>query len=188
MNAGLLRYLPNCLTLSRVVLAIPLGILILREDYTWALSIGLVAGLTDALDGFLARRLNALSRLGAALDPIADKTLIMTTFLSLAQSGLIPWYLAIAVIVRDVVIVIGAACYHRFIGRFEFSASALSKCNMLIQICFCVLVLASQILPEIPPVATLVGSIAVLFLAAASGADYVISWAAKAIQSRRAED
>ena len=184
----MLRYLPNSLTFLRLLLALPLGILILREQYDWALATGVFAGVTDALDGFFARRLNALSRFGAALDPIADKVLILVAFVCLAEVGLLPWYLAIAVIARDLVIVAGAACYHRFIGSFEFAATKLSKSNMVVQISFCVLVLLSQVVDSIPPQITLFGAAAVLFLAAASGFDYVMSWTIKAIESRKTKE
>jgi len=181
----MLQYLPNALTLTRLLLALPLGLLILRENYHWALATGAFAGITDALDGFFARRLQALSRFGAILDPIADKILVTVTFLCFAQVELVPWYLAIAVITRDIVIVIGAACYYKFVGPFEFAATNLSKANMFIQITFCVLVLASRILPGIPDAAILLGSAAVLFIAAASGFDYVMSWTIKAVEARK---
>ena len=184
----MLQHLPNALTFSRLLLALPLGLLILREDFPLALAVGLLAGLTDALDGFFARRLQAFSRFGAILDPVADKILITVSFLCFAQIELVPWYLAIAVIVRDLVIVLGAACYYKLIGPFEFAATALSKANMFIQISFCALVLASQIMPDMPPIAMLLGSIAVLFIAAASGFDYVMSWTIKALQSRQSHE
>ena len=184
----MLQYLPNSLTILRLLLTLPLGILILRENYSMALAVGFLAGLSDALDGFFARRLDAFSRFGAALDPVADKTLIMVTFVCLARVELIPWYLAIAVIARDLIIVTGAACYYRLIGPFEFSATNLSKGNMFIQISFCVLVLMSQVISGIPPVAIFAGTAAVLFIAAASGFDYMMSWTIKAIQSRKASE
>lgn len=181
----MLQYLPNGLTFLRLVLAVPLGVLILRGDFGAALVVGLFAGITDALDGFFARRLDAFTRFGAALDPIADKTLITVTFLSLASLELIPWYLAGAVIARDLVIVAGAACYYKMIGPFEFEATRLSKANMFVQISFCVLVLFMQVVDWIPPIAMLAGMVAVLFIAAASGFDYVMSWTIKALQSRK---
>jgi cardiolipin synthase len=184
----MLHYLPNCLTFSRLLLALPLGVLILHENYNWALGIGILAGLTDAFDGFFARRFNALSRFGATLDPIADKILITVSFLCLAQVTLIPWYLAIAVITRDIIIIAGAACYYKFIGPFEFSATTLSKINMLVQVAFCTLVLLSQVIPGIPPEAIIVATAAVLFIAAASGFDYIMSWTIKAIQSRQRDE
>lgn len=184
----MLRHLPNSLTFLRLLLALPLGVLILREQYAAALMVGVIAGISDALDGFIARRLNAISRFGAALDPVADKTLITVSFVCLAAVDLVPWYLAIAVITRDLVIVAGAACYYKLIGPFEFAATALSKSNMVIQIAYCVLVLLSQVVDNIPPQLTLLGTVAVLFLAAASGFDYVMSWTIKAIQSRKSEE
>lgn len=184
----MLQYLPNCMTASRLLLAGPLGYLILQQEYQWALLVGLVAGLTDALDGFLARRLNALSRFGAALDPIADKVLITVAFLCFAQVGLIPWYLALAVILRDLVIVLGASCYHWLIGPFEFAATRLSKANMFIQIAFCVLVLLAQVVAWIPGETITAGSAAVLFIAGASGCDYIIKWTGKALRQRRQQD
>jgi cardiolipin synthase len=184
----MLHYLPNSLTILRLLLAVPLGLLILREDYAWALGIGLLAGLTDALDGFAARHLGVFSRIGAALDPIADKILITVSFVCLALVELAPWYLAVAVILRDLVIVAGAACYYLIIGPFEFTATRLSKSNMFIQISFCVLVLLSQVVPNIPPEAAQAGSSAVLFIAVVSGFDYVLSWTIKAVQSHNAKE
>lgn len=181
----MLRYLPNALTLSRLILAAPLGILILRQNYEWALVVGLLAAASDALDGFLARRLNVLSRCGAALDPIADKVLITVAFLGFAQVGLIPWYLAAVVIARDLVILVGATCYHWLIGTFDFAATPLSKANMFIQICFCALVLTAQVFTTIPQMAITLASAAVLFFAGASGSDYVIKWSAKALRQGR---
>ncbi len=184
----MLKFLPNALTLSRLLLAAPLGYFIVQQAYDWALVTGVVAGLTDALDGLLARRLNALSRLGAALDPIADKVLITVAFICFASTGLIPWYLALAVILRDVIIVLGAVCYHWLVGPFEFSATRLSKANMFIQISFCALVLAAQVASWIPPATIIAASVAVLFIAGASGCDYVLKWSVKAVQQKHKED
>ncbi len=181
----MLQYLPNALTLSRLLLAGPLGFLILHQNYEWALGVGLLAGVTDALDGFFARRLGVFSRLGAALDPIADKVLVTIAFVCFAHTGLIPWLLALAVIARDLIIVLGAACYHWLIGAFDFSATRLSKANMFIQISFCALVLAAQVTDWIPHAAITAGSAAVLFIAGASGFDYIVNWSIKAIQQRR---
>lgn len=180
----MLRYLPNCLTFSRLLMALPLGILILRQDYPWALAVVAVAALTDALDGFFARRLQAFSRFGAAMDPIADKVLVLVSFLTFAQVGLIPWYLAIVVIARDLVIVAGALCYHWLIGSFEFAASNLSKANMFVQMSFCILVLVAQLIAQFPGEIITLGMIAVIFIAASSGFDYVMSWTLKAIKIR----
>jgi len=182
----MLRHLPNSLTALRLLLAAPLGLMILRGDYASALAIGCLAGVTDALDGFLARRLNAQSRLGAALDPVSDKILITVTFVCFAQMGLAPWYLAIIVFSRDIIIVIGAIAYHKMIGPFEFSATRLSKGNMCVQISFCVLVLLAQVIEGVAPILLFSCMVAVLFFAVASGLDYSLSWTIKALQVRKA--
>jgi cardiolipin synthase len=181
----MLHHLPNLLTGSRLLLAAPLGYFLLHQDYRWALAVVCIAGATDALDGFIARRLGALSRLGAALDPVADKVLVTVAFLCFAYTALVPWSVAIAVIARDLVIVLGASCYYWLIDDLEFSATRLSKLNMTVQIGFCLLVLATQLAPSIPPVTVTIGSAAVLFFVGASGCDYIVKWSVKAARLGR---
>ncbi len=178
----MLRYLPNALTISRLVLALPLGLLILRQEFALALGVGLLAGITDALDGYSARKLGYLSQLGAALDPVADKLLILVSFFCMASVSLIDWSLAALVIGRDLVIVCGALCYRLLVGPFTFGATTLSKLNMAIQIGFCVLILSAQLLP-IPNSLVLLCSAAVVLAAIASGLDYVVTWSRLARQS-----
>ncbi len=182
----MIRYLPNALTASRLVLALPLGWLILQGEYAWALGVGVVAGATDALDGYTARKLGYFSQLGAALDPLADKTLVTVSFLCMASMELIPWYVAITIIARDLVIVAGALSYRLLIGPFPFGATALSKFNMVVQICFCVAVLAAQLYTGIPPQWLMVATSIVIAVAIISGLDYVITWSRKAAAERKA--
>ena len=181
----MLRYLPNALTMLRLLLTLPLGWLILREQFSEALVVGFIAGLTDALDGAVARRLGAFSRLGAALDPVADKLLITVCMLSFAEIELIPWWLALAVIGRDLVIVGGALCYHWMIGQLEFEPTNLSKANMFVQIAFCILVLITQLLPDLPRTLQSYSYWLVLAVALASGIHYVWLWSNKALKARR---
>jgi cardiolipin synthase len=180
-----LRYLPNTLTLLRLLLALPLGYLILRQEYGLALVVGFLAGVTDALDGFAARKLGYFSQFGAALDPIADKTLVTVAVISFASVGILPWWVAMTIIARDLVIVSGALCYRLLIGSFTFGASTLSKLNMALQIGFCVLLLAAQLDMGIP--ATVIdGAIyVVLVIAIVSGLDYVVTWSRKALAEKR---
>lgn len=177
----MLRYLPNALTILRLLLTLPLGWLILREQFSDALIVGFIAGLSDALDGWVARRLGAFSRLGAALDPVADKLLITVCMLSFAQIELIPWWLALAVIGRDLVIVGGALCYHWMIGQLEFEPTNLSKANMFVQIAFCILVLITQLFPDLPRTLQTSSYYLVLAVALVSGVHYVWLWSHKAL-------
>ncbi len=181
------RQIPNALTVLRLLLAVPLGYCIANGSYGQALLLGFTAGASDALDGFLARRLDAKTRLGSILDPIADKTIITVAFCSFAFAGLIPWYLALVVVLRDMVIVAGAYTYHHLIGPYELDATLLSKLNMCVQVTFCLLILLAQMYVQIPAVFLLMGTVAVLFFAAASGFDYVMSWSIKALRAGRDE-
>jgi cardiolipin synthase len=180
----MMRYLPNVLTASRLVLALPLGWLILQGEYGWALGAGVIAGATDALDGYAARKLGHFSQFGAALDPLADKILVTVTFLCMAQMELIPWYVAITIIARDLVIVSGALAYRLLIGPFTFGATMLSKFNMLVQICFCVTLLAAQQFGGIDPTWLTIMTSIVLIVAVVSGVDYVFTWSRKALDAR----
>lgn len=177
----MLKYLPNALTTLRLLLALPLGILILRQDYQLALWVGLLAGITDALDGFAARKLNYLSPLGAMLDPVADKLLVLITFICLASVGLIDEELAYIVIGRDLIIVGGAICYRLVIGSFNFGARPLSKLNMIVQIFFCILILSTQLTPSIPQNLVSITTTIVIVIAIISGLDYIMAWTKKAL-------
>ena len=181
----MLRYLPNALTFLRLLLALPLGYLILNQQYALALVVGFLAGVTDALDGFAARKLGYYSQFGAALDPVADKTLVTIAVVCFASVGIIPWWVAITIIARDLVIVGGALCYRLLIGNFTFGATTLSKLNMAIQICFCVLLLAAQLYPEIPAKLIEGATYVVLAIALVSGLDYVVTWSRKALAEKR---
>ncbi|MDZ7785115.1 MAG: CDP-alcohol phosphatidyltransferase family protein [Halioglobus sp.] len=181
----MLRYLPNSLTVLRLLLALPLGVFILRENYPMALGVGLAAGLSDSLDGFFARRLHALSRFGAVLDPIADKLLISVCLVCFAAVQLVPWSLAVVIIARDLIIVLGAACYLLLYGPVTFAATTLSKCNMFVQVSFCLLVLLSEVVAGIPREVLLTGGLLIMFFAVASGVDYVVLWTRKAWREQR---
>lgn len=181
----MLRYLPNALTFLRLLLAVPLGYLILRQEYGMALAVGFLAGVTDALDGFAARKLDSFSQLGAALDPVADKILVTIALLCLASVEIVPWWVAITIITRDLVIVSGALCYRLLIGSFTFGATSLSKLNMLIQICFCVLLLAAQLYTDITQSLIDGATYVALIIAIVSGLDYVVTWSRRAMEEKQ---
>lgn len=122
----------NQLTLLRI-LAIPAFVLLLTYGYLgWALTIFVSAGLTDALDGLIARRANQRTSLGAWLDPMADKLLLVTTFVALTIPALdvtnhIPLWLTILLISRDIVIVAVVAIVNLAVGPRTFRPSLLGK-------------------------------------------------------------
>ncbi len=106
-----MRHLPNLLTCLRLALVLPVAWLLLRQQYPQALWLFLLAGLSDALDGLLARRFGWTSRLGAWLDPIADKLLLVISYVCLTLNGLVPVWLTAVLLLRDLVIVGGAGAF-----------------------------------------------------------------------------
>ena len=108
--------IPNLLTILRILLA-PLFILLVASGAPYkAALVMVIAGATDMLDGYLARRLSLETPIGAALDGLADKLFLSSAFLALAVTGLIPWWLALVVITKDVII-LGTVFYLKFAGR-----------------------------------------------------------------------
>ena len=101
--------IPNLITVIRILLVPLLAIFLLEEEYGYALLVFVIAGVSDGLDGFLARLLKQQTRLGSILDPLADKALLITAFVILAVIGVIPRWLAVLVVSRDLIILAGFA-------------------------------------------------------------------------------
>jgi cardiolipin synthase (CMP-forming) len=171
---------PNLLSLLRMGL-VPLFIITaVNGDSRKALLIFLVAGVTDALDGFIARFWNQKSLLGAYLDPIADKLLLMSAYIVLSIPGFnrgpeIPVWVTILVIARDVLIVVVALVLYLAAGIRTFPPSVLSKVNTALQVAAVVLVLVSGTLPDVRLI-ELAADAAIYLVAGltvASGLDYI---------------
>jgi len=128
------RTTPNLLTLLRICMAPFLVAAILEHRYALSLGLFVGEGLTDALDGLLARLLKQRTMLGQYLDPVADKLLLSTLFVVLMVQGLIPMRVTVLVLGRDVGIVVVAALLYAATGRREFSPSIFGKANTLAQI------------------------------------------------------
>ena len=130
----MLRNLPNILTLLRILL-VPVVILSLREgQYVSALVLFLLAGITDGLDGWIAKRFDCVSQLGTILDPVADKLLISSTFVMLVLLGDIPFWLVLMVVCRDVGIVGGYVILQLLGDVMVIQPTLLSKINTVLQI------------------------------------------------------
>ncbi|HFD79945.1 MAG TPA: CDP-alcohol phosphatidyltransferase family protein [Gammaproteobacteria bacterium] len=172
--------IPNLITFGRILLVAPTAWALLQRHYPLALVLFFVAGLSDGIDGFLAKHYGWTSRLGALLDPVADKALLVSCYATLAWTGLLPLWLLILVVVRDVVIVAGAALYNYRIRRLEAEPTLISKLNTLLQISLVLLVIVQQIWPRLPP-AALSGLVwAVSVTVVWSGIDYVVTWSRRA--------
>jgi cardiolipin synthase len=132
---------PNELTFLRLAF-LPFFIIAIQYDrYTWALGILVAGGLTDALDGLLARGLNQKTALGAYLDPIADKLLLSSSYFVLALKGRIGWWLAILVLGRDVLLLVACAVILLTVGYRAFPPSIWGKATTFFEILLIVLVL-----------------------------------------------
>jgi cardiolipin synthase len=133
--------LPNLITLARIALA-PVLILFLKDaDYASALIVIVIAGVTDGLDGLIAKRFNAVTRLGGVLDPLADKILLVSAFVMLTILEQIPFWLMLTVVFRDFLIVGGYLAYTSLVGPVHMRPSYLSKVNTFMQILLVVVLL-----------------------------------------------
>jgi cardiolipin synthase (CMP-forming) len=168
--------LPNLLTLLRLILVMPFAYLAAQgQDHT-ALAVFLAAGLTDALDGHLARRLGQKSKLGRLVDPLADKLLTSVAFAVLAffRTGLttLPAWLAIAVIGRDVLILAGAGFVYAKVRSTAFAPTVFGKLNTLLEITVVVAFLAVSGVSGFRPVLQALYYLLLLSILV-SGGDYV---------------
>ena len=129
-----LRHLPNLISVVRIILVGPVVWTLLNDRFTLAFWLFVIAGASDGLDGFLAKRFDWSSRLGGILDALADKLLLISTFLCLWWLGLFPWWLVLAILARDLVIVTGGTIYNFRIETVQPQPSLISKLNTFLQI------------------------------------------------------
>jgi cardiolipin synthase len=174
------RFVPNAICVGRMLLVAPLVLWVVEGRFVAALLVLVVAGISDGLDGFLAKRFDWRTRLGGLLDPAADKLLLVSAFVSLSYVGLIPVALTIVVIGRDIVIVLGAIAYQWFIAPVQGEPAAISKLNTACQLAMLFFTLTSAAFAWPPPVSLLVLGAAVVFTSIVSGLNYVLRWGVRA--------
>ncbi|MDX1451009.1 MAG: CDP-alcohol phosphatidyltransferase family protein [Oleiphilaceae bacterium] len=171
-----LRQIPNLLTVLRILLIIPFAWCVYSAEYAYALGIFFIAGLSDGVDGFLARQFGWGSRFGAIADPLADKLLLITAYVVLAWTSQIPVWLTVLVLSRDLVIVAGALVYHYWISHYEIKPSLWGKACTLVQIVFALAVLIRQAQWPMPEWVIIGGVWLVALVTVSSGAHYVWAW------------
>ena len=169
--------IPNLLSLLRMGLTPLFLVAVVNGQPGIALAIFAVAGITDALDGFIARTYGQQSRLGAYLDPMADKLLLMSAYVALAIPGvhpgaLIPIWVTLVVIARDLIIVIVVLVAYLALGPIRFRPTWLSKLNTTVQVVVAILVLASGVWRGLVPLAEW-SAYAVAVTTLASGVGYL---------------
>ncbi len=134
MNYRQLLTAPNQLTLLRMIFLPFIVINLVKHDFKWALALFVLAGLSDGLDGLLARRLHQQTILGQYLDPIADKLLMSTMFLVLSIERMIPWKYTVVVFSRDVSILMISGVLFMIAGLRDFRPSIFGKANTFAQV------------------------------------------------------
>jgi cardiolipin synthase len=177
--------IPNAITITRLVLVPVMGYFLAAGAYSIALIVFLVAAFTDLIDGYIARAFGLVSAFGATLDPIADKLSMLVATVLLAWQGLIPLWLAAAIVARDVIIVGGVLAYRLAIGPVKMAPTLLSKANTFVEFATLLLVMAHaagwiDVGTLFPPV-----FLFVLATVVASGAQYAWIWGRKAVLARR---
>jgi cardiolipin synthase len=175
-----LSWIPNAICVVRILLIIPFVSALFAGSFTTALILIVVAGLSDALDGFLARTFDWRTRLGSLLDPAADKLLVVSAFVSLAWLGIVPPGLAVIVVLRDIVIVSGALMYQRVAGKLEGEPILISKLNTLCQLVFIVLSITHAQWAEPSAGWLILLGATVVFTSITSGLTYVLIWSGRA--------
>ena len=171
-----LSWLPNAISISRIALILPILLLFINNQFGWALGLFLAAGLSDGIDGYLAKRFHWDTRLGAFLDPAGDKLLLAWSYGTLAYLGHIPVWLAVIVIFRDVVIVAGSFMYHYLVRRLEGEPTRISKLNTALEFVFLVFVMSKAGYGWPDDITITVLGAAVLVTVVISGYDYVWNW------------
>ena len=140
------KHLPNYISMFRVFLVIPIIYSLLVEFYSLALILFIIAGISDGLDGFLAKRFDWTSQLGTFLDPLADKILLTSCYICLSILNLVPWWLTFVIVIRDFVLVAGSTYYYLLINPFKAKPSFISKVNTLLQILLVILIVFAEVL------------------------------------------
>ena len=179
-----LSWIPNAICIFRIVLVVPIVAALLRGDFSVALALIVLAGVSDGVDGFLAKRFDWRSRLGSLLDPAADKLLLVSVFLTLTYLSLTPLWLAITVVLRDVVIVSGALAYLLLIGPVAGEPSRVSKINTACQLLLVLSTITAQAYGWPPRISILILGAAVFFTSVVSGLDYVLTWSKRAWRTK----
>ena len=177
-----LSSLPNLICILRIALAVPVVWALVHGHFGATLLLFGVAAASDGLDGYLAKRFDWTSETGKVLDPVADKLLLVSVFVTLTLLGMVPLWLAVAVVARDLVIGIGAAVYRWLFGPLEGQPTLPSKVNTVLQLAYVLAVVGVAATPLIPQVLVTVLGAAVFVTTVVSGTDYTLIYVRKAVR------
>lgn len=168
--------IPNLLTLMRIILVFPTGWCIMQGWFVWALFLFFIAGVSDLVDGYLARTYDWVSELGGILDPMADKVLMTVCYFAMAWQELIPWWLFYIVVGRDLLIVVGAVVYQMVTKSLKMEPLLISKLNTAAQMLLIIYMLWQAVFLWFPHWMDDLAVYGVLLSSLASGVMYVMEW------------
>jgi len=168
--------LPNILCVLRLIAAPVVAALIYGGEAVLAAALFACSAITDAVDGYLARRWRQVSLLGQMLDPLADKALINLSYIAAAASGYLPWWLALLVLARDIIILAGAIASRVFGLGHDLLPLAIGKISTALQMVLMVVTLASAVLGPATFAIPNALVVAVTLATVASGILYAASW------------
>ncbi len=168
--------IPNVITIVRLILVPLIIVAIAQLEWLAAFAIFAAAGISDAVDGAIARRFDMRSELGAYLDPIADKSLLVSIYVTLAIVGVLPVWIAVLVVSRDLMIVAAIIVSWLMARPIAIKPLLISKLNTTAQIMFAGLLLAAKAFAVVPGPAMAVGLAVVATLTLASTAAYLAIW------------
>ena len=181
----MIQQIPNLISVLRLLLVPWFAMLLLGRQFDLALFLFVLMGMADGLDGFLARVLKATSPLGATLDPLADKVMLIATFVILMHLELLPVWAVTLIVARDALIVGGCLLRHLFRPELAIKVIKIGKVNTFLQICVAFSVIASQIVPMSPML--LEGLLGVTVgTTLVSGIWYMLIWGGLLAQPERA--
>jgi cardiolipin synthase (CMP-forming) len=168
--------IPNLITVARLILVPVVILMILRERWMAAFVLFVVAGISDAVDGFIARRFHMQSRFGAYVDPLADKALMVSIYVALAWAGTIPAWLTVLVVGRDALIVAAVLASWLMSRPVEIRPLLVSKLNTAVQIGFAALALAVNAFGVDWGSFKVLAMLIVAALTVASAGAYLVGW------------
>jgi len=176
-----MRHIPNLICLLRIALILPLVIAMREGQHERIIVLFSIAAVSDGVDGYLAKRFGWTSDLGRVLDPVADKLLVITVFITASWLDIAPWWLTAVAVARDLIIGFGAVIYRLWLGPLHGRPTVISKINTALQLVYLLaVVLASA--TGFPPRELLDALAAVVLVTIlASGIDYVARFARRAL-------
>ena len=181
----MLRQIPNAICLARLALVVPIAWTLLHDDPAATLWLFAAAAVSDGADGFLAKRFGWQTDLGAFLDPLADKVLLVTVFVTLALLDLVPLWLVLLAVLRDLVIVSGALAYRLVVGPVKIVPRLSSKINTACQLGFVLVIICREAFSVPPRWAAMACGAAMLVMTVVSGFDYVKTYSLRARDALR---